>query len=222
MKTKEGHSNLIDWLPILGCISITVSPWVLKLFKPEVIEWHNIIGMVERHQVEVSLLGIIGFLSVVLCHSLSDYDDLAERISFKRADGMWIRINDRFSGIYKVTGTKIEGDFPAGIWDHKIEGHYDSNQKRFLIKTIRQRPDGASRAVLLGTLEVLNEDTLKTIVYSSDGGHSDVPVGWTELAYFERVRGSLALPTPSTIVNVTLHPRVTPPSSNPDKSASQP
>jgi hypothetical protein len=200
VNTKERHSSWLDWLPMLGCVGVLASPLVVWLLPSEVTTYNSWLQYISDHSVIISLWGLSAFLFLMLCHSFSLYDDLAERISYKRIDGMWIRLNDRHSGIYKLTGKSLVGEFSAGQWDNNVSGHYDPRQRKFIIKTIRQRPNGSDRAVLLGTAEVLNEDTIRIHIYSSDGGHQDVPVGWTEIGYLERVKGPLPM-LPSLVLN---------------------
>ena len=79
MKTKEGHSNLLDWGPILGLVLIALSPLITKYCLPEEASFHQFKVWMSDNAWPVGICGIFTILVVAFWHSFCQWDELNEK-----------------------------------------------------------------------------------------------------------------------------------------------
>ena len=205
VNSREKHSALLEWGPLVACIAVVVGPWLIKWLPDEVKTYQWWLQYASDHARLISGFGISGFLLLMFWRSFDLYDELDEETAFHRIEGMWRRLYDKHAGQYEIMNPKlrtIKGSFPTSGHNHETQGVYNEEIGKYTIQVTRERADKSRRAILRGTLEILNKDTLKCVITESDGGDDDVPVGYTETSYFERYKGE---PDPTTHVTLTFN-----------------
>ncbi len=79
VKTKQGHSEILDWLPLGSCLLVAVSPLVTAYLLPEETSLKALKLWMSANGWYVSIVGLSSIAAVAFWHAFGQWDDLNER-----------------------------------------------------------------------------------------------------------------------------------------------
>ena len=111
MKTKSRHSDLTDWLPLLGCLLIAFSPLLTKYCLPEKDAYRHLKEWMSANAWYVSICGVGTILAVAFWHSFEKFEEAQNELVVTKNEKADL-----------VTDLKTSQDRVARLSDSRVMG----------------------------------------------------------------------------------------------------
>ncbi len=102
--------------------------------------------------------------------------------------GIWVRKDDDHPLTITQNGDDISFTGPSETHEHKGTAIFDDVSGKFLYSTVRTRADGSDRAVMRGTWQLKDADTLRVVNLGVTKG-SELPTNYYEDTDYHRMKG---------------------------------
>lgn len=134
MKAKEGHSSLLDWLPLIGYLTIILGPTLLSMMPSAWLQdW---VSFLTTHKKAFAVAGLLLWGAHAFWHSFNVCDKISEVPDIL---GTWERImpDPKFNIRVTESNGEIRVDSEPGDISHVVRGHFSPAERRFIFTTTR-------------------------------------------------------------------------------------